>query len=319
MSEKRRALVTGANGFVGKIMCARFEARGWELRKGVYGEHSVASDELAFDVSRREYVEYLLDWAGPVTHVFHCAAQTFVPDAIRIPATSIAVNLEGTIHLVEALRTRGSDARFIFIGSAGAYGQPATSPVIEDHPLCPLNPYDISKAAADQYCAFVSGSTGMDIVRTRPFNHCGRGQTPKFALPAFARQLARIEADLAPPKLEVGDLDKRRDFLHVDDVVDAYELLALKGQSGEVYNVCSGRSRAIGEGLDALLALSTADVEVVVRKDLLRAIDAPDVVGSHDRLTEQTGWRPVVPFEKILSDQLEEWRERVAQGDPSEA
>ncbi|MCP4645703.1 MAG: NAD-dependent epimerase/dehydratase family protein [bacterium] len=310
----QRALVTGANGFVGVILCDQLASRGWELVKGVYGA-AEGDDTKACDLANRAEVDELVGWAGAVDHVLHLGAMTFVPDSIQSPAATIAVNVEGTINLIEALRVSGFEGRFVFVGSAGAYGQPRALPVEEDHPLCPINPYDISKAAADQYCAFAYDATGMDIVRTRPFNHSGPGQSTRFVLPAFARQLALIEAGEAPPEFRVGNLEAARDFLHVDDVTAAYEAVALRGKPGEVYNICSGTSRTIREALDGLLALSEADVRVTLDEERLRPVDAPRVVGSHDRLTAHTGWKPEIPFERMLADLLDEWRGRVAQGE----
>ncbi|MBN2307917.1 MAG: GDP-mannose 4,6-dehydratase [Candidatus Hydrogenedentes bacterium] len=311
---ERAALVTGANGFVGRILCSYLADRGWRVRGGVFGAEPASEAEAVCDVARRDDVARLVDWAGPITHVFHLAARTFVPDSIQSPAACMAVNIEGTVHVLDVVRERVPEARVVYVGSAGAYGQPQTLPVTEDHPLNPLNPYDISKAAADQYCAFFHEATGLDVIRTRPFNHSGPGQSELFVLPAFARQLARIEAGLAPPTFRVGNLDKARDFLHVNDVVAAYEAVAVRGAGGRVYNICCGQSTPIRAALDGLLALTDVEVEVVVDEGLLRPVDAADVVGSHDRITADTGWRPAIPFEGILRDLLEEWRGRVGGG-----
>jgi GDP-4-dehydro-6-deoxy-D-mannose reductase len=307
----KRALVTGANGFVGRYLRERLTARGWDLRCGIYGEPVTSDEEFHCDIAAASEVRQMVEWAGPVSHVFHLAALTFVPISIEKPETTMTANLVGTIHLIEAMRGLCPEARLVYIGSAGAYGQPTALPVTEDHPFRPLNPYDISKAAADQYCEFASQAGWIEILRMRPFNHSGAGQSNLFVLPAFALQIARIEAGELPPVIKVGNLDTARDFLHVRDVVGAYEFAADKGVAGEAYNVCSGTSTRIGDALDILLKLARVPITVEVDPELLRPTDAPNVVGSNAKLAEHTGWQPELPFETILSDLLDEARTQI--------
>jgi GDP-4-dehydro-6-deoxy-D-mannose reductase len=302
-----RALVTGANGFVGQALTAHLRRNGWTVCGAVHGVPADC-DQLPCDVRDPEQVDRLFRWAGDVTHVFHLAAVAFVPEANRDPARTFEINLNGTVRVVEALLDRAPRARLVFIGSSGVYGPPQSLPVTEDHSLNPQNVYDISKAAADQYVAYAQKARSLDAVRMRAFNHSGPGQDPEFVLPNFARQIARIEAGLDEPVLRVGNLDARRDFSHVDDVVRAYELAALHGRSGAAYNVCSGKACAVREALERLLALSRASIEVEVDPARLRPIDVPEVVGSHERLTADTGWTPKVPFDRLMEDLLQYWR-----------
>lgn len=300
-----RALITGASGFVGPVLRAHLESGGWEtVCCGQAGEAGLT----ACDVTDRAQIETVLAEHGPFTHVFHLAAMTFVPAAHSDPSGALAVNLLGTVHLANALRDRGAQARLIYIGSAESYGAPQHLPVAEDHPLNPGNPYAISKAAADQYCAYLSRTTPMDIVRVRPFNHSGAGQSDRFVLSSFARQLAEIEAGLRPPELRVGNLDAARDFLHVADVVAAYGALALRGRAGEAYNVASGTAHRIADALDLLLGLSTADPAVTVDPARMRPAEVPAMYGAHDKLTADTGWQPVRGLRDILEDLLNHWR-----------
>ncbi len=304
----KRALVTGASGFAGKTLCARLEAQGWE----VHGCGYPPCDEVApCDVSDREQVRNTLDAVGGLTHVFHLAALTFVPDGNRDPVKAMRVNLEGTVNLATALRDGGAQARLIFVGSAEAYGAPKFLPMTEAHPLEPVNPYAISKAAADHYCAFLSRSSKMEIVRLRPFNHSGPGQSDQFVLSSFARQIAAIEAGAAPPRIHVGNLEAKRDFMHVGDVVRAYELAALEAEPGEAYNLCSGAAQSIQDALDALLAMGGVDIEIVKDPQRMRPADAPEIVGSHGKFTAATGWQPEIPFETLLRELLEYWRAEI--------
>ena len=320
-----RALITGANGFVGKVLAAHLCAQGWEVR---CSDIAVPPGDDAWrtcDVSRRDTVEQLLEWGGPLTHVFHLAAVTFVPEAGRDPARTFEINLLGTVHLARALLERLPHARLVYIGSAEVYGVPEHLPITEGHPLAPANPYAISKAAADQYCAWLHQSAGLDVVRMRPFNHSGPGQSDRFVLSSFAHQIARIESrggfskrSQPPPEagqplaLRVGNLQSRRDFSHVDDVVRAYEQAALNGVAGDAYNVCSGRPVAIQEALDRLLAMSTAPIQVDPDPERLRTADVTEAWGSCEKLRAHTGWQHEKGLDDVLADLLAYWRDQEA-------
>ena len=302
----QRALITGASGFVGRRLSAYLVQSGWEVVGcGYPPEEGV----ITCDITRREDIDAVLDTAGDLTHVFHLAAITFVPDANRDPHGAMSVNLLGTVRLLHALGARQSTVRFLNIGSADAYGRPVSLPMTEEHPLNPENPYAISKAATEQYCAYLSKAGEMDIVRVRPFNHTGAGQSDQFVLSSFARQIAELEADeTRSAELMVGNLDAARDFSHVDDIIRGYALAALHGEAGEVYNICSGHSQRIGDALEKLRALSSREIEVIIDPARVRPVDVPEVVGSHARLTAATGWRPEISFDALLGELLEHWR-----------
>ncbi len=300
-----RALITGAEGFAGRALTAHLRRRNWEVvcaaLRGLPGA-------VACDITRPEQVRAALKQAGNLTHVFHLAAVAHLPEAAQQPVTTFHVNLAGVIYLTDALRELAPKARLVYIGSAGAYGVPRSLPVTEEHPLSPNDPYAVSKAAADHYCAYCSTALGMDVVRVRPFNHSGPGQDPRFVLPAFARQIAEIEAELAPPRVRVGNLETKRDFLHVNDVVRAYELLALRGESGAAYNVCSGKAQSIRAALEALCARVAVPITIESDPARIRRVDVPEICGSHEKLTRDTGWTPEIPFAQLLNDLLERWR-----------
>jgi GDP-4-dehydro-6-deoxy-D-mannose reductase len=304
----RRALVTGADGFVGPLLCDYLLQQGWEVRGCGLLAMPGADNQFVCDITDSVQLERLLDWCGPVTHVFHLAAITFVPESAQDPLRTFDVNVQGTIRLLHAARRRYPAVRFIYVGSSEVYGLPQSLPQTETHPLAPVNPYAISKAAADAYCAFLHRSEKADIVRMRPFNHSGPGQSERFVLSDFAKQIALIEAGKAEPVIAVGNLSAARDFTHVRDVVRAYALAALKGHAGEAYNVCSSRARTIQSALDGLLALSSASIRIQVEESRFRPVDAPTMCGSHAKLTEHTGWRPEIPFETLLEELLTFWR-----------
>jgi len=304
-----RAFITGAGGFVGRRLARYLEGQGWST---ACSGHPAGPAHIACDVTDPESIRAALGAAGEISHVFHLGAIAFVPEAESDPARAMEVNLNGTIHLCEALRALENPPRLVYIGSAEAYGRPVSLPMTEAHPLNPANVYSISKAAADHYCAHLSRTGALDIVRLRPFNHAGPGQSDQFVLSSFARQIAAIEAGQSEPVLRVGNLEAARDFLHVDDVIRAYAAAAIQAPAGAVYNVCSGRSYRIQDALDHLLSLSDAAITVAVDPARLRPSDVPEVRGAHDRLTSDTGWRPAIDFETVLSELLHHWRDALS-------
>ncbi len=303
-----RVLVTGAAGFVGRKLCAYLAAQGFE----VFGCDRVASnapgEHLICDFTDGASIEDTIQSALPLEFIIHLAAIAFVPEAIQSPTQVVDVNLQGTIRLVEAMRAHAPQARLVFVGSSEVYGPPKFIPVTEDHPFGPTNPYAITKAAADQYCQFCSENEGLDIVRMRPFNHSGPGQSDRFVLSSFARQIAEIEKGDCEPLLQVGELGAARDFLHVDDVIRAYEAAMQRGRAGEAYNICSGNSYRIGRALETLVEMTKVDIQIEVDPERLRPIDVPELRGSHEKFSTDTGWTPTVPFQKLLADLLDYWR-----------
>lgn len=303
-----RVLVTGSGGFVGRRLGAYLTAQGFE----VFGCDLVVSDapgeHRICDITDMASVEETIQWVLPLDFVIHLAAITFVPEAIQSPTQVVDVNLQGTIRLVEAMREHAPRARLVFVGSSEVYGPPQFIPVTEDHPFSPTNPYAITKAAADQYCRFCSENGRLDIVRMRPFNHSGPGQSDRFVLSSFARQIAEIEKGDCEPLLKVGDLGAARDFTHVDDVVRAYEAALLHGRSGEAYNICSGASHRIGGALEALVEMTKVEIRIEIDPERLRPIDVPELRGSHEKFSADTGWKPEIPFSQLLEELLDYWR-----------
>jgi GDP-4-dehydro-6-deoxy-D-mannose reductase len=306
MSE--RVLVTGATGFVGTRVCAHLDAQGYDVCSCDLAPHPDVENYQACDITDEASIKNTLSWAGALDHVIHLAAMTFVPEAAANPEKVIDVNVKGTISLVRMLEEHTPDTRLLFVSSSEVYGAPQFTPITEDHPILPKNPYAISKAAADFYCAYHSESGSLPIVRMRPFNHSGPGQSDRFVLSSFAKQVADIEKGEREPVLLVGNLDAARDFMHVDDVIRAYEMALHSGEPGEAYNICSGNSYVIGDALKTLTDQASVEIQVEVDPDLLRPVEVSEIRGSHDKLTDATGWKPDIPFEQLLSDLLEHYR-----------
>jgi GDP-4-dehydro-6-deoxy-D-mannose reductase len=182
---------------------------------------------------------------------------------------------------------------------------------VEETPFCPNSPYGVSKVAQDMMGLQYWNSHRLPVIRVRSFNHVGPGQADDFAASAFARQIAEIEMGMREPVLAVGNLDARRDFTDVRDVVRAYWLVLRKGDPGQVYNVGSGRSRAVRWILETLLSLTPLDVEVAVDPKRLRPSDVPVSVCDNRRLVAATDWHPQVDLRDSLRDLLNGWREQL--------
>lgn len=298
-----RALVTGAGGFVGPYLVRHLIESGYEVTAA--GTSRDAGDVLPIDVLDPSSIIAALDIAQPDV-VFHLAAQSFVPESLRAPDETYAVNTTGTANVLHALRDRrqrtGERARLVYVSSAEVYGLSRTGGAVdEERALVPVNPYGASKAAAEALIFGEVRSLGLDAVVARAFNHIGRGQDQRFVVPSLVAQLRRVAA--GPEKiLRVGNLDAKRDFLDVRDVVAAYALLAQRGVSGEAYNVCSGRPTSIREILGELIRIAHVAVEVREDPHLRRASDAPVSFGSNAKLHGTTGWEPKIPLRKALQD-----------------
>ena len=310
MDGSPRILVTGAGGFVGGWMAARLASA---LPGAAVLAAGASSGGPALDVTRAGDVDALVAGFRP-TAVIHLAGVSSLVKARAEARTAWDVNLFGTMNLAEAVMRHAPEARFVQAGSSEVYGgsfNAAGGLVDEGTPLAPLNPYATTKASADLLLGEMAAA-GLGAVRVRPFNHTGPGQTTAFAVPAFAAQIAAIERGEREPVLSVGNLDARRDFLDVRDVVEAYLLAATVPSlpRGVVLNIASGEPRRIGDVLDALLALSQVTIRVEPDSALMRPSDVPVTAGNATRARELLGWRPCIPWETTLRDILDDHRHR---------
>ena len=260
----------------------------------------------AVDLLDRESVRDALARIRP-SLIYHCAGAAHVLTAWQTPAHALRVNVLGTHNLLEAARDAGLACRVLVTGSALIYAPDATA-LTEDSPIGAATPYGLSKLAQEM----VAAASGLPTLLARPFNHAGPRQLPSFATSAFAQQIAEIEAGRRDAVLHVGNLEARRDITDVRDTVRAYEAIAERGRPGVPYNVCSGAAHSMRALLDMLLSLSTVRVRIEVDSSRLRPSDNPVILGSHARLTADTGWTPRIPIEQTLADLLADWRVRVA-------
>lgn len=248
--------------------------------------------------------------------IYHLAAQSSAAASFEDPRGTLESNLMGTLSLLEAVRELPAGDRPVVVvaGSADEYGPqpPDSAPLTEDCPSGPVSPYAVSKAAQTLLCRQYHRAWAVPVIMARPFAHTGPGQQPRFAFPAFARQIAAAEAGRGPAEVVTGDLSPVRDYLDVRDVVSAYRALAARGTPGEVYNICSGRPLTMADGLRILVA--AARVPVAVRRDPARdrPADTARLVGDNRKLRSQTGWGPVSDARTALLDLLDEARKEFA-------
>ncbi len=297
-----RALVTGATGFVGHYLTAALGAQGDDVF-ACSGPHD--TEAFPLDLSDVATIRAALDLARPDV-VFHLAAQTFVPDSLESPQTTYETNVVGTANVARAIRDYSESERMprlLFTSSAEVYGkQPETAfPLKEATVPAPANPYAASKAAAELLLLGEAASFGLDVVIARAFNHIGPGQSDRFVVSNFAKQLAAI-AHGADPVLYVGNLDAKRDFLDVRDVVRAYVALAVAGLAGEIYNVCSGVAYPIRDALRELIIAAHVPVEVREDPARMRPSDTPLFVGDNTKLRAATGWEPQMSFRTTIRE-----------------
>jgi GDP-4-dehydro-6-deoxy-D-mannose reductase len=242
--------------------------------------------------------------------VIHLAAWSDVGGSWEQPWTTYELNLQCQLNLLEALRRHGPQARCLIVTSYEVYGllRPEDLPVHEDVPFRPNSPYGVSKVAQDMMALQYWNSHQLPIMRARSFNHIGPGQSDDFVASAFARQIAEIEAGLRAPVVKVGNLDARRDFTDVRDMVAAYWLVLHKGTPGTAYNLGAGRSYPVRHVLDLLLAMTETPIEVVLDPARLRPSDVPESICDARRAHEATGWSPQIALEQSLYDLLQSWR-----------
>ncbi|TVY01123.1 GDP-mannose 4,6-dehydratase [Cohnella terricola] len=310
-----RILITGANGFVGQHVVAELANRGHEVyacMRNKAGAFQTPVKNLIFDLSDRSMLFDVIERSRP-EGIIHLAAQSIVKEAWHDPITTLHINTEYTLALIEAAIRFVPRAKVITVGSGEEYGLTGKlgEPLSEEHACQPQNPYATSKLAAGQLAMQVAHREQLNVIHVRPFNHFGPGQSEGFVISDFASQIARIENEKSSSVIRVGDLSARRDFTDVRDVVDAYVRLMEAEVSSGVYNVCSGIPVTIREVLDFFISHSKIPVEIQTDPSRLRKSEVPLFVGASHKLNRATGWKPTRKFEDSLFETLEWWRRKI--------
>jgi GDP-4-dehydro-6-deoxy-D-mannose reductase len=292
------SFVTGGAGFAGRHVL--------DLLPG-----AVAPSREELDLLDAEAVRAAVREAAPAV-VWHLAALASVGRSWEAPAETLADNISMTVNLLEAVRLEAPEATVVLISSGEIYGPPERLPVDEQAPLRPQNPYAVSKAACDLLGGQYADTHGMRVVRLRPFNHSGPGQSDDYVIGTLTRQVAEAEAaGLDEAVVRTGNPDSARDFSDVRDVARAY-VLAADLEPG-AYNVASGRAVSVRELIELVRAAARIPVEHEIDPARVRAHDVPEVRGSAELLRSRTGWAPEIPLERTVADTLDAWRARLPQ------
>lgn len=316
----KKVLITGITGFVGSHLAELLLSR----RYKVFGTARPRSNTENIDHLRKRITLFSADILDSHSiyelvkkvepdYIFHLAAQSFVPASWTSPATTMEVNVLGTVHLFEAVRKLGLDPVIQIAGSSEAYGLVNKNelPVKEGNLFRPLSPYGVSKVAMDMLGYQYFKSYGMRIIRTRAFNHTGPRRAETFVCSNFAKQIVEIEKGIKDPIIEVGNLEAKRDFTDVRDMVRAYVLAVQKCKPGEDYIIASGKAIKIKKVLDLLIKIAGVKVQVIKDPARMRPSDVPILQGNSNKFRRTAGWKPKIPFEKTLRDLLDYWRARV--------
>ncbi len=310
-----RILATGITGFVGHHLARVLLEAGHDVSGLVLGRDEPVPDGVAVqwgDITDPAAVAAALEAVRP-EGVLHLAGASSVGASFANPLGTWRINLDGTLAVLEAVRAAEVPPRTVVITSGEVYGRVPLDalPVEEDTPMQPLSPYAASKAAADLAALQYRIGYGLPVIRVRAFNHVGPGQDARFVLPSVARQLAVAERDgLEQVTLRLGNLETRRDFTDVRDMVRAYALILERGDPDVPYLACTGASVPIRALVDGVVAAARLEVEVESDPGLVRPGEQPDLYGSPRRLLE-LGWTPAIPLQRTLSDTLDWWRTHV--------
>lgn len=302
--------MTGAAGFVGGHLAELLAADGEDVvgwqRPGSPGLTSSGVRWMTIELMDAEAVAGGLGTLRPAA-IYHLAGSAHVADSWQHTRETFEGNVLATHHLIQGLRRHGLAPRVLVSGSATIY-HPHSDALTEDSPLGPSSPYAVSKLAQEMVARQAWDEHRLPVLVARSFNHVGPRQTPAYVAPAIARQIALIERGALPPVLRMGNLDPARDVMDVRDTVRAYAAMMRSARPGVPYNVCGGRGIRIGDLVELFRTRAQVPVQLEQDPAKMRPNDVPRLVGSHARLTEETGWTPTIPLEKTVDDLLAWWR-----------
>ncbi|MEW6455274.1 MAG: GDP-mannose 4,6-dehydratase [Acidobacteriota bacterium] len=305
-----RALITGITGFAGGHL-KEF------LRKKYIDVFGIADPKFpsdkkgiyVLDIRKFKSLKAIIKDLKPDL-VFHFAAISNVSKSWLNKRLTFQTNFFGTLNLLEAIKHTSPDSKILLVGSAEMYGNvpQVKQPINEKFPINPVNPYATSKAAQELLGKLYLNGEGLNVYFVRSFNYTGPGQSENFVCSDLARQIIFIEKGLSPPVIKTGNLEIKRDFSDVRDVIKAYYLILTKGKRGEIYQTCSGKTYRIREILEILLSYTDKKIRIIEDTKKKRKHDIPVLHGDFNKLRKDTGWKPEIPIEKTLLDLINWWR-----------
>ena len=317
--EKKRFLITGFSGFVGRHFLQylfekdeEMDVFGIDIRKPAYDTSVYASRlNIRFqevNLLDGQALKSVLEEFRP-QYILHLASFSSVAFSWQHPEESFVNNTNIFLNLTSALKELQLPCRVLSIGSSEEYGNVSANqlPLREDMPLQPVSPYAVARVSQEMLSKVFVDSYHLDIILTRSFNHIGPWQDERFVVPSFIRRILDIkESGASEGTIETGDTTIIRDFVDVRDVVNAYYMLLMDGTPGEIYNICSGTQIALSDIINQLADIVGVRVKTRVNPEFVRPNDNRVVVGSHDKLTKELGWQPEIPWEQTLRDMVTE-------------
>ena len=315
----KKVLITGINGFVGTYLTSYLLTEKLNITGLVHPSHKGNNPNFPKNkvrlikcdlLNKKELFKALKDESFDYT--FHLAAFSSPAESFKNATQTLENNIFCQLNLLETLVKLKSEAKILIIGSAEEYGNvfPKYLPINESAPLAPLSPYAVSKVAQDLLGYQFYLHHALKIVRVRPFNHIGPGQSENFVVPAFSRQIVNLEKR-GGGVMKVGNLETWRDFTDVRDIVIGYLLALEKGKLGEVYNIGSGKMYKIGDILDKLISFSKVKIKIIRDKKLFRPTEIKKIYCDYSKFKNQTGWVPKIDITKSLLDTIEYERNKL--------
>ena len=313
----KKVLITGISGFAGSFLAEEllssddYEIYGTYLLEKSLSNISQIKERVK--LSRLDLLDYgkVSEVVGKIRPdiVFHLAAIANTSQSFESPQEVFTNNVNSQLNLLEALRKEKLNPKMLIVSSAEVYGAVSEEnlPIDEETPLLPSNTYAVSKLSQDFLGLQYFLTYGMKIIRVRPFNHIGPRQSPNFVVADFAKKIVDVEKGKTDG-IRVGNLQSKRDFTDVRDMVKAYSLSISMGKPGDVYNLGSGKSYLISEVLDKMIKMSKSRVKVEADKSLLRPSDNPQLICDYSKFRKLTSWEPKIDIDKTLMDTLEYWR-----------
>jgi len=310
-----KALIVGAAGFVGRYLIdelvgSNYEVTATKLPNEFLNQNNCAVVDL--DILIEEEISAVLEKTRPDV-IFHLAALSSVALSWKKPALTIDINIKGAVNLLEAVRNLDYKPKVLLIGSGEEYGKVSEeeNPINESYKTHPANIYAVSKTCQNMLGKIYADAYNLDIIMVRAFNHIGHGQSADFVVSDFCKQVAEIEKGINKPVIYVGNLNAKRDFTDVRDIVKGYLQLSVNGKKGETYNIGSGKAIEIKKILDIIINNSSVKIDIQIDESKYRPIDVPVIEADIDKIVFCTGWKPEIDLNTTIMDTLRYWRSKV--------
>jgi GDP-4-dehydro-6-deoxy-D-mannose reductase len=316
----KKILVTGFSGFVSTHFLEYIDTLGIEIQIIGISRNLQKNKQfknlnykvLVGDLKNASFVKDVISTTQP-DYVLHLASDSSVAYSWEHPLESFQNNTNIFLNLVESVRLSRVKCRILSIGSSEQYGivNASNLPLTEESPLNPINPYAIARVSQEMLSKIYAKSYGLDIVMTRSFNHIGPNQSDRFVVSSFVKQILLKKYRKTKNEFFVGEVSIIRDFLDVRDVINAYWQLLNNGQTGEVYNICSGIGISLNDIIDKILKITQVNFNYHVSKSLVRPSDNPVIIGSNQKIYSEIGWKPIIPIDQSLQDIIVDWEKKL--------